>query len=48
MHSIDVTIPFVVETNASGHTIDVTINQAGRQEVFFSSPLKHTAIGKAT
>ena len=51
VHSIDETIPFTVETDASDYAIAATLNQAGRPVAFFSRMLnaserKHSAVEK--
>ena len=49
--SIDNTVPFVVETDASDHATTATLNQSGRPVVFFSRNLsgseqRHSAVEK--
>ena len=49
--SIDESIPFTVETDASNHALAATLNQSGRPVAFFSrtlrgSELKHSSVEK--
>ena len=48
MYSIDETVPFPIETNASYHSISASLNQSGRPVAFFlrtlsTSERKHSS-----
>ena len=51
MGAVDISVPFILETDASDHTIAAVLNQSGRPVAFFSrtlqpSEVKHPSVEK--